>query len=165
MQDKAHIDALVALAVRGPQEASGSPDQAWLGVRWIGDPDANPMDVQRAEYYDADRIGVMLWAENVASVQARYPDTIDSGEYPGRIGFTLHDVADYTWPMRTPRLTAAEGLKALDGYEYQSCEHDGWHTSEAYRFCEALRRVLVGHVPGYSEADTWAISGHEASPV
>jgi len=43
-------------------------------------------------------------------------------------------------------------LKAVCCYRYQSCEHPGWKGSEASRFCDALERVAVELLPGFSEA-------------
>ena len=48
-------------------------------------------------------------------------------------------------------------LKALACYEYQACEHAEWPTSEAYQFCEALRRRAIPRAPGYDAAE-WEIS-------
>ena len=45
-----------------------------------------------------------------------------------------------------------EALKALDCYEYQSCEHPEWETSEAFEFCRAMRNLLIGCLPGYDAA-------------
>ena len=47
-------------------------------------------------------------------------------------------------------------LKALDCYEYQSCEDPGWADSEAAHFCEALRRATIRMLPGYDKAP-WGI--------
>ena len=70
------------------------------------------------------------------------------------------DLLDYHY-ARGRSLTAVEGLKALDGYVYQSCEHPDWEKSEAYRWVERLRDALIRFLPGYAEADTWSISDTE----
>ena len=83
-----------------------------------------------------DALGRMLLRENIASVAYRYPDdTFD--ELPGSF-------------------SVVEVLKAIDCYEYQSCEHPQWKHSEAHAFCAALRRRLIGTLPGYDEAP-WGI--------
>lgn len=149
MQDKAHIDALVALAVRGPSGVEVNPGTAWYGPYFDG---------KRADHAEADAIGTMLVRENLASIHYRYPDTIDAREGtpgPNR----RYWETDYVWPFGTPRLTAIQGLAALDGYEYQACEHPGWLTSDAHSFCDGLRRLLIGNLPGYRDANTWAIQG------
>lgn len=104
----------------------------------------------------ADAVGGMLWQENVESVATRYPDD-KPGEWPGPCGLTMVEVMAYKWePIRsgnTPRyIQPIEALKALDGYEYQACEHDEWETSEAKAFCEAMRGNLIRRLPGYDDA-------------
>ena len=47
-------------------------------------------------------------------------------------------------------------LKAISCYEYQSCEHPGWHTSEARQFCSVLRDHMISMLPGYDDAQ-WEI--------
>jgi hypothetical protein len=149
--DREHVDALVTLAVKGP--AAGG---YWHGARWFRTVENMSLaDIVGADYSNADTLGQMLWTENVRSIHARYPDTLEGGTYPGPCDFTPEDVMGYTWPMSGRQLTAIEGLKALDGYEYQACEHAEWPDSEAYRFCDALRRALVSCLPGYSEA-SWS---------
>jgi hypothetical protein len=147
--DREHIDALVCLAVRGPGGRPINPCRAWHGVRWLPDSDSDWRDALHAEHGNADMIGRMLWAENVRSIHYRYPDTVDRGNLPGPSDFTEAEVFTYVWPFSAPRLTAVQGLGAIDCYEYQSCEHPGWASSEAGRFCDALRRKLIGALPGY----------------
>ena len=48
---------------------------------------------------------------------------------------------------------AIEACKAIDCYEYQSCEHPGWRDSGAKAFCERLRSALIGAMHGYEEAE------------
>lgn len=150
--DKAHIDALLAVAVNGPRGVSF--DQ-WYGFSWAET--VEPVKWVRSRDAVPDKIGMMLWSENFASIHDRYPDTIEGGEYPGPIGIAHEHVLTYTWPEGTPRLNAVEALKATQCYQYQSCEHDGWETSEAKRFTDALKENLIGHVPGYDEA-AWGIT-------
>lgn len=69
---------------------------------------------------DADDTGRMLWNENLASIHARYPDTITSWDYPGPIDFTPCDVDDY-----------------------QSCEHERWDRSEAKALNGRLMQVCA----------------------
>ena len=139
---KSHIDALVTLAVKGPGTGGN-----WLTLHWYERRDDHGQEAlihNRADYDTADELGRMLWAENARSVAYRYgARTV---------------VGDYVWPMGAPRLSAVEGLKAIDCYEYQACEHDEWKDSAAKQFCDALRRALITYLPGYDDA-AWAISG------
>ena len=49
-------------------------------------------------------------------------------------------------------------LKAIDCYEYQACEHEGWKDSEAKAFCSRLRKSLISRSPEYTNAEGWGIS-------
>jgi len=92
----------------------------------------------------------MLASENVQSVRARYSDADSSGMIP--------DWTAIPYVYRDPQYRPAplEVLQAIAGYEYQSCEHDDWHCSEASRFCQALRLAMVRRLPGYDDAPwTW----------
>ena len=97
-----------------------------------------------------DRIGLMLWAENLRSIDARYPNCkpenrpgpVDDG--PER-GYTHRSA--WNLPIR-----AIDVLSALACYEYQTCETDDWPETEAHAFCEALRHKAIRCLPGYDNA-------------
>ena len=97
----------------------------------------------------------MLWDENFASINARYPDTIDNPENsPGVIteaesGFVYGKHEDLFLYSIDP----AQVLKSCDCLEYQSCEHDGWEDSQAHAFLVSLRGSTWRHVPGYDDAE------------
>jgi hypothetical protein len=83
---------------------------------------------------DATEKGQMLWRENVVSVAYRYNlatrDATELAEYE-------RDVEAYEYePCVT---TGAEIDAAIDCLDYQSCEHDGWTESAAYRLLKELR--------------------------
>jgi len=147
---KAHIDLLVDLGLRGPSgaQASGS----WQVLYWFA---ASPTletasELRRsARPQDADRIGEMLMLENVKSVNDRYED---SDDLPGPTD--AYWLQKFKHKPQQYQLTAVEGLKAINCYGYQSCEHEGWEASEAYRYCQALRASLIHNLPGY-DAATW----------
>lgn len=91
----------------------------------------------------AGRVGVMLWAENYESVNHRYDEREVEAE--------LYEYKPYPGGVDPVQV-----LKAIDCFEYQSCEPPGWEASEARAFCEALRQRTIGKLPGYEEAK-WAI--------
>ncbi len=101
----------------------------------------------RAE--DADRAGAALMAECIASVSYRYPDADPLG-LPGPNPTPRPE--EYGWKDFGQVLSIAEACKAIDCYEYQSCEHPGWGESGAAAFCRRLRSALTGALPGYREA-------------
>jgi hypothetical protein len=165
IEDKAHIDALVRVAIEGPADRGPSyPGDGWSFYYY------HAGEAHHARHEEAERLGAMLTAQNVRSVQARYPsDGMDDLPGPIENGWLTdamlgiyHYPAYGTGPVRigtAPRhLTALEALQAVDGYEYQACEDDGWKESEAHTFCDALRKRLVMALPGYDQCDTWGIS-------
>ena len=97
----------------------------------------------------ADRVGQMLLDECVRSVSYRYDDT-GIASLPGRTNaewlmpFQCHPTCNNPTPL--------QALKLIGCYEYQSCEHPEWETSEARSFCEALRTHTICRLPGYEEA-------------
>lgn len=84
---------------------------------------------------EGDRLGRMLWAECLKSVAYRYPHDTDGGR-PGPTDFHDADVQTYIW---TPREVPAAWIRAAAScYDYQSCEHPGYKTSEARRIAHSL---------------------------
>ena len=143
--DKVHIDVLVRTALEGPRYAR-NPSNAWHAFRWWhanASHDVNETTV--------DAVGAMLWTENLASLEARYPNDT-SGERPGPIGLTDDVVRGYSYNDPHYTLTVVEALQAIRCYEYQSCEHDGWNDSSAAAFCETLRVSLCRYLPGMTDA-------------
>lgn len=145
-----HIHAMVAAGLKGREST----------LRWFRKPLALggidfDKDACRLTYETADAVGQMLVDQNVRSIEARYQDCEDMiGD--AREPYTF-EVAAVLWPM-----TPVAMLKAIDCYEYQSCEDDGWHRSEAQQFCEALRGWTISQLPGYDEAKTWEYQGPPA---
>lgn len=166
--DRAHIAALVraALSLTGPS----------VTIRWFSeDPRAmveastshedyfRRLDAIRRELVrergSVERACRLLTLANVASVKHKYPEDTDD---------TLPGPATYWTPETSPdwaalvsrarRLSPEEALAALDGYEYQSCEHPGWFGSEAWRLVQSLRDTFIRALPGYRAADTWSIT-------
>lgn len=157
---KAHIDALVDVALNGPKDS----ESRWEGPRWEAfDPrettwqdqewrQVTPggFDHHSINGVTPDGLGELLTVENVRSITARYPDTLDGGPMPGPCDPYWEQYFEHARPVR--RMTAVEALKALHCYEYQACEHDEWIDSEAKRFCDGLRGSLIGSLAGYNAA-------------
>lgn len=143
---KEHIDALVRAGLDAGR--NGSP------LRWYHNNEGHAL-----RYDNATEVGKMLWAENVKSLNKRYPDTQESlSGYPGPSDFTPFSVDLYRFEgYANGSVVPEKALKALHGYEYQTCEHDGWEGSEAYRFVRSLERALISKLPAYDRADTWSV--------
>jgi len=140
--EREHIDVLVAAAI----QVSG---ERWDEFKWWGPDEEGDFkgwhllgrDGDRKEAMGPDKVGIMLWEENHKSVGSRYGEVLGRPPYNYRaVGF---------------RLTVGQVFKALDGYSYQSCEHSGWYTSEAFQFCKSLRKAYCDKVEGYEKAP-WA---------
>ena len=144
---KQHIDAICSAALTYPK---------W-GIHWCVE-DEPWKQLRRGD--EPSRVGQMLWHTNVASVATRYDDCAP-GKWPGPTGLTLDTVLAYRYQPPRSVPTVVEALKLLDCYEYQSCEHEEWESSEARNFVESLRRALIKELPGYDHA---AWDWQEAKP-
>lgn len=82
-------------------------------------------------------IGQMLWNENYASVNYWYSE----GE----------PTPDYSPTLIDEPLSPIAVLKALDCYEYQSCEHPGWKTSDARALINAIRWIIFTDHPEWAQ--------------
>lgn len=131
-----HVDVLLAYGLGNIQT-----------VRWRHFPGPAALARPELSAVTVDAVGQLLVDENVLSVTHRYPNTV-----------ALPGPADAYWTVpyryRAPGFvpSPAETLAALEGYEYQACEHPGWETSEAQAVCAALAARAVRDVPGYTEA-------------
>lgn len=97
-----------------------------------------------------DELGALLLRENIASVQHRYPQDSRAGDgHPSEA-----DVYRFVRPSNP--ITPVEGIKLIQCYQYQSCEHDAWERSRAGRICVALLDALISRLPGYEDAE-WAL--------
>lgn len=152
---KTHVDLIVRAAEHyGKQGYQGARMQWWqvdedgnyAGWRYL---DAN--EDSRDEYYTLSQLGQILVNENVASVCGRYPDVDpDIGDLPGPID--AYYMAPYVYTDHGYVLSPGEVFAAIDHLDYQSCEHDGWRTSEAHGFLTALRGQVCRSVEGYEGA-------------
>lgn len=93
---------------------------------------------------DPTSIGAMLWAENFKSVNHRYDEGDPVPEYKYREP-----------PIKVPKsmvdaekveVSAPVVFKAIRCLEYQSCEHDGWKTSDAKQTCADLKCALYPNI-------------------
>ena len=79
----------------------------------------------------------LLLAENQASLEARYPGNLECRSPEGYSYNPDPHVRRSVQRNRTGWL-----VSLLDGYEYQSCEHDGWPQSIGQALCHQIRRQL-----------------------
>ena len=155
---KAHIDAMVSAAASVEHGHHSSGMDWWTvdDLRAVTDYMSCRREVGYSDQAQLDRVGGMLWGENLVSIQYRYPDTIEGGCYPGPSDFDPSQVDTYSHRGMPRGFDPIAILKAIAGYEYQSCEHPGWKASEARFFCDALRLKMIRNLPGYNDA-AWEV--------
>ena len=99
------------------------------------------------EPYASDRHAADVWRclaeENAKSVAFRYR------EAPAPVS-----ASGMNRDVRLPSAIAV--VKLCQSLEYQSCEHDGWETSEARRIVRAVLSAAISRVDGY-DAAPWSI--------
>lgn len=132
-----HVDVLLAYGLGNIQT-----------VRWRHFPGPAALARPELSALTVDAVGQLLVDENILSVTHRYPNIVVAMLGPADAYWT--SPYRYRAPGFVP--SSAEVLKALEGYEYQACEHPGWETSEAQAVCAALAARAVRDVPGYTEA-------------
>jgi hypothetical protein len=154
MVSKSHIDALVHAAYFGPRGVRGLPQSGhWCKPQFKG--------CHNWGFEQMNDVGEMLIRENLSCIHARYPDTLTDPEgTPGPIAQYWLQPYEHETPTR--KMGVVEALKALDCYEYQSCEHPEWDKSEAFEFCRSMRHSLIGCLPGYDDAP-WEWDGSVAA--
>lgn len=181
--DKDHIDFLVQAAIAGATDSRGweSPHGrfSWFHDETRFSVKAHLDTSERVSKYSVEvppsTLGQMLVDECVRSVSARYPDDdVDAGELPGPVREHAYYLQPYVFePIDTGRTvySLSAGMKVavepvanvatvaaqLSHYEYQSCEHAGWRTSEGYAFVQAMRERLLSTLPG-AESATWGFN-------
>ena len=99
-----------------------------------------------------------LLTENLKSVSHRYPkDTYEVDSLTPFWPSTGNDwdKVDYLEAF-LKSYTATELLKIIQHYEYQSCEHDGWIDSHAYKVVSSCLSIAIARLPDYNAA-SWGI--------
>ena len=104
---------------------------------------ASQVNMSRGEWSE---IGQQLVNENYRSVNYLYREDEEPYEYKFWVNEFKPDVKS---------IVAA--LKAIQGLEYQSCEHPNYFESEAAKTLGRIKADLVRALPGYDEAD-WLIA-------
>lgn len=98
-----------------------------------------------------EAIGQELLKENYLSVNHRYMV---------RMGRSKKDMAhafNYYPKLGNSKLRPVAILKLVKCLDYQSCEHEGWEESRAYKILECIKNNAIGQLEGYSEAP-WGIN-------
>ena len=97
---------------------------------------------------DLQKAAEILVAENYRSFNYRYDETTP----PPPITFRRYPPPPNTY------LSPVEILKACDCYDYQACETDGYHQSDAAKIVDQIRHNAIANLPGWEQADCWPIN-------
>lgn len=104
---------------------------------------------------DRRLLGLELYAINVASVQARYPDS-PPDDLPGSVNpATGKSPAPYEY-RSIPAPTIYQLHKDLECWIYQSCESEATRSDPVYQAIESFKNLianrLVQNLPEYAQA-------------
>lgn len=104
----------------------------------------------------APKVAYELYKQNVLSVNSRYDDTESDEQYK----FEYISNAKQAYCL-------AEIAGALDNLEYQSCETDNYHSTDAYKIITAMRKDLLKRVQNHDLGDntTWGIDELKDKPA
>lgn len=154
--EEEHINYLVNAGVelRGVYLKTDEKDQHGLPTR-------KELNLMSDE--ELSEVGQMLWDENEASVNDRYPDC-EGEELPGTIaGMPTVEAIAYRFERKVlpDKNRLAQIITACHCYDYQACEHDGWENSQAKKLVDSIKGQAVRKLPGMDEAAWGAPKGYE----
>ena len=165
--DSATIDGIVAGAIQYGRD--GGPSFAFY--RFFPDTDHNRGGYsahrfspyagpdEAPETFNPETIGRELWTENLRSIHARYPDTLEGGVVPGPGDFSELEAVAYEYGpgARVVEVDPLGLLGLISGYEYQACEHDGWKASIARAFCDKVKFHVGHYLMDRAGSSAWTI--------
>lgn len=105
---------------------------------------------------DLQTLAEMLLAENVASVNARYPDTVNNPQDMPGVIVEVGCQITFRFTRNAADLTPLQILKACRCFDYQACETDDWKESDARRVIDYIESRAINDLPGYDSAK-WEI--------
>lgn len=131
---------------------------------------ANALGLELEPDEDAKGIFHRLMVENCRSLECCYPSRwITMLGKDGLDGYTYEPQWEPT-PAKYPYNVTdlADGLKAINCYTYQACEHEGWAKSRAKALCDAAEAFLSEKLarchPAYDQAE-WGWRRRAMVPV
>ncbi len=139
--DKVHIDAMIQKGLHRQFINHGA-------LRWMPRFDVWGAHSNELTRETQNAVGQMLVDECVKSVSYRYPGS--NGDLPGpckqywKEPYRFKPMCNAPSPIQT--------IKLIECYEYQTCEHPDWKTSQARSFCAALKEDMISRIEGYDEA-------------
>lgn len=97
---------------------------------------------ESADTLTPNELGALLWEENVKSVDHRYSEE--------------NGVGAYQHVRSSLPIDPVQVFASLRCYEYQSCEHEDWETSEAKAICDAIKDAAIRALPGSDDTE-WGV--------
>jgi hypothetical protein len=120
--------------------AGGTVEHGFYGAQWR--PDRYP-----------DALGRLLLGENITSVRHRYPGEPDT-DLPGpRPWVAAHQYTYRIVPYAL--LDAAQVIRAIECWQYQTCEYTDHEHAPGWAFTEQLYRVAVARLMGDRNDLAW----------
>jgi hypothetical protein len=108
----------------------------------------------RAAGDEKTRVARALMSANIKGVSHCYRgESLES--LPGPVDKPDVETMEYRKPKTAIKWQTV--IKALDGYEYQSCDAPDFYGSDAFHFCYRLRRRVIDSLPDMYEAEGWSI--------
>lgn len=133
-----HLNVIVSYFV-----GLGRDDGLWFGLKG---------EYAYLTRENAPDVAQALYDENIRSVNHRYNE--QSSDY--LFSFTYIRDAKYIYKV-------GEIAKALDCLEYQSCETDDYHNTDAWAIVCAMRKHLLSQVATKQGVDIWEINEVKAN--
>jgi len=103
---------------------------------------------------DLQHAAEILIGENVASINARYPDTI--GNMQAAPGLTAEMDQPIIFTFERKAYKAVEMISICSCYNYQACETADYDSSDAHKIVNAIRECAISNLPGMQDAP-WSI--------
>jgi len=125
------------------------------GKRWPEDCAVRARDLVRlARGSAAGVVFELLLAENVASLEARYPESPEM--WSAAAGYRFKPSPQVRRWLNGYQHGSVVGL--VRGYSYQACEHPGWETSIGWQLVQQIKDQLLKHLESRDcgEAQLWA---------
>lgn len=96
-----------------------------------------------------EQVGAMLFAANLASINARYPQ--DAGDPCAPFKF------DNRALINALDMSGVAILKACQCFDYQACEVENYQATEAAVMISQIRASAISRLAGYDEAE-WELT-------
>ena len=116
----------------------------------------NPI-TKKSYIYGRKDLAQLLATENLNSLMARYPE-----DYKGCKDFTEYHAECRGKAKGRPRVSTKDVIGLIRSYRYQSSEHEGWISSDAYWI---TRNMLDTRYNTLVRSELWSYDGEKCQGV